>query len=395
MIKLAESTKYLVPSPTLKANEKVKQLVAAGKDIINLTVGEPNFYEPAEASAAAIQAIQDHFTHYTASSGVLSLREKIAAKLAQENGLTYEPSEIVVSTGAKQALFNALSVLLNPGDEVLLPTPIWPTYEAQVLLTGGQPSFITLDEKTNFKLTPTILEASITERSRVLILTTPSNPTGSVYTKEELLALAPVIEGHNLVVISDEIYERLTYEVTFTSVPTVSPYLRENTILVNGFSKSFGMTGWRVGYTAAPKEVTEKIAALQSQVTAGITSIAQVAAEHAALHFEPQHVVDLKLNRDLMAETLTKIDGIELPALPAGAFYLFPNVAGLYGRTLAGKLITNAEDLCELLIDEIGVAATAGTAFHAPNNIRLSYAKSYKEIETACERLRSFLPAKQ
>lgn len=390
MTEFSKRIDYLKDSPTLKLNDRINFLKGQGKDIINLTVGEPNYYEPIVSSEAAISAIQKHFTHYTNSSGILSLRKNICEKLSKENNLNYSPQQITVSMGGKQALFNTLSVLVNYGDEVIIPTPAWPSYEAQVRLVGGIPNMVQLNEETNFKLTPDVLEKNISNKTKVLLLNSPSNPTGATYHKEEMVELARIIEENGLIVISDEIYERLVYDIDFISPASLSDYMYENTITINGFSKSFGMTGWRIGYSAAPIEIATKISAFQSQITASISSISQVAAENAVLNFDYSHVEDLKTCRDYLMDIITDNTDLLLPNRPDGSFYLFPNLEKLFGKKFFGHIITSDEDFCELLLSEVGVALTPGSFFNAPRNVRISYAKSFDEIQEAGKRLIKF-----
>ncbi|MCY7237508.1 aminotransferase class I/II-fold pyridoxal phosphate-dependent enzyme [Streptococcus infantarius] len=252
---------------------------------------------------------------------MLSLRKNICEKLSKENNLNYSPQQITVSTGGKQALFNTLSVLVNYGDEVIIPTPAWPSYEAQVRLVGGIPNMVQLNEETNFKLTPDVLEKNISNKTKVLLLNSPSNPTGATYHKEEMVELARIIEENGLIVISDEIYERLVYDIDFISPASLSDYMYENTITINGFSKSFGMTGWRIGYSAAPIEIATKISAFQSQITASISSISQVAAENAVLNFDYSHVEDLKTCRDYLMDIITDNTDLLLPNRPDGSSF--------------------------------------------------------------------------
>lgn len=379
----------LSESPTLQLNNKINGLLQKGEDVINLTVGEPDYVEPIESSYSAIKAICDHFTHYTNSSGIISLRESICAKLLKENNLAYTPDQIVVSAGGKQALFNAFFVLLNGGEEVLIPTPAWPTYKQQVLLCGGTPVLIPLDESSEFKLTKETLKAFITPRSKILVLNSPSNPTGATYSEEELDDLVSIVEENGLYVISDEIYERLVYSGTYSSPVGINDYMKKHSVLVNGFSKAFGMTGWRIGYTAAPLDISIKIAAFQSQTTASISSISQVAAKYAINNFDKEHLIELKEKRNYLihqlADTPLKID-VE----PGGAFYLFPRVDSVLGNSIYGESIDSVEALCASLLEREHVAITPGSFFDAPNNVRISYAKSMQEICDAAQRIKKY-----
>ncbi|WP_235184196.1 pyridoxal phosphate-dependent aminotransferase [Agrilactobacillus composti] len=374
----------------MELNSKINELINSGKDVINLTVGEPNYYEPSNAAHVAIEAINEHFTHYTSTPGILSLRQAIVKKLKEDNQLDFSADQIVVSNGGKQALYNTLAVLLNEGDEVLIPTPAWPSYASQVELLDGVPKEIPLSEDTGFKLTPDLLEKNCSPKTKLIILNSPSNPTGATYTSAEFKALVPIIEKHKLLVISDEIYEKLVYDMDYVSPLNVSQYIRENSILINGFSKAFGMTGWRIGYTAAPIEVSKKIAAFQSQTTANINSIAQKAAEVALANFEIQHVAELKRNRDILFKAIQEDTDMSLDDCPNGAFYLFPNIKGLIGKTYGGQEVHNSQDFCHILLKEAGIGITPGDVFDAPNNVRISYAKDLQTIKTVRDRLISF-----
>ncbi|GEB77712.1 pyridoxal phosphate-dependent aminotransferase [Sporolactobacillus inulinus] len=380
----------LKPSATLALNDKVNRMIAQGQDIINLTVGELNYYEPEIARERAKEAIDKHFTHYTDSDGIYDLRQAISEKLRNENFLNYKPEQITVSAGGKQALFNCFFTLIDHGDEVIVPTPCWSTYLTQIKLCGGIPATISTDEKTNFKITPVMLENAITPRTKLLLLNSPSNPTGAAYSENELKELSGIIRKHKLLVISYEIYERLVYVSHYVSVGTVSEYLQENTITINGFSKSFGMTGWRIGYSASPIAIAEKISSLQSQVTANISSISQIAALAAINHFNPENKVNLQENRDYLYKFINERSPLSVPNLPEGAFYLFPNISAVVGKSFKGKMIKNSSELCSLLLENAQIAVTAGDAFVAPNNIRISYAKSMNEIVRAAQKMARF-----
>lgn len=380
----------LKPSATLALNSKVNLMIANGQDIINLTVGEPNYYEPEIARERAKEAIDKHFTHYTDSDGIYDLRQSISEKLRNENNLNYRPEQITVSAGGKQALFNCFFTLIDHNDEVIVPTPCWSTYLTQIKLCGGIPVTISTDERTNFKISPDMLDDAITARTNLLLLNSPSNPTGSTYSESELKELSRIIQKHKLLVISDEIYERLVYVNNYVSVATVSDYLRENTLTINGFSKSFGMTGWRVGYSASPIAIAKKISSLQSQVTANTSSISQIAALAAIKHFNPENKVTLQKNRDYIYEFINENTPLSVTNIPDGAFYLFPNISGIVGKSFKGKTIENSSELCALLLENAHIAVTPGTAFVSPNNIRISYAKSMSEIKRAAQRMANF-----
>ncbi|MDE6487147.1 MAG: pyridoxal phosphate-dependent aminotransferase [Muribaculaceae bacterium] len=380
----------LAVSQTLAMSQRSQELRAQGIDIINLSVGEPDFDTPAHIKEAAKQAIDQNFTRYTPVPGYLSLRRAIADKLSRENGLTFTPEQIVVGNGAKQELCNVILATVNPGDEVIIPTPAWVSYVEMVKLAEGTVTQIPTDIESDFKLTPAQLEAAITPRTRMLMLCTPSNPTGSVYTPGELEALAQVLRRHpDVLILADEIYEHINYTGSFTSFASL-PGLDGRVIIINGVSKAYAMTGWRIGYCAAPLTIAKAVSKLQGQYTSGASSIAQKAAE-AAYTGPQQCVADMcaafRRRRDLVVELASEIPGLRVNC-PQGAFYLFPRVTHYLGtRTPEGNTIATDTDLALYLLDRAHVATVAGSAFCAPGYIRLSYATSDDNIRTALRRI--------
>ncbi|ACY47163.1 pyridoxal phosphate-dependent aminotransferase [Rhodothermus marinus] len=386
------------PSATLAMTARAKQLRREGKPVIGLSAGEPDFDTPAPIAEAAIQAIREGFTHYTENAGMLELREAICRKLAEENGLTYEPDQILCTNGAKQAVAMAIEVLCRPEDEVLIPAPYWVSYPEMVRLAGATPVILPTSVETGYRLTPEQLEAAITERTRLLILCSPSNPTGTVYTPEELEALADVLRRHEHVyVLSDEIYEYILFDAKHVSFASL-PGMKERTITVNGFSKGFAMTGWRLGYLAAERPIVKAAAKVQSQFTSAPCSISQKAGL-AALQMDKgpirEMVAAFRQRRDFVLERLQAIDGITCPK-PEGAFYLFPQVSAFYGRrTPDGRTITDSESLCLYLLEQCHVALVPGQAFGDPNGVRISYAASMENLAEAMRRIEAGLAALQ
>jgi len=394
-LSLSAKAKGIAPSPTLAIDSKTKALIAAGADIVNLSVGEPDFPTPVQASLAGIAAIVNNFTKYTDASGIVELRRGIAAKLRDENGLDYAPEEIIVSSGAKQSLYNIFIAILDPGDEVLLPAPYWVSYPEQIRLADGIPVIVETTEATGFKMTAGQLEQSITPKTKAVLLNSPSNPTGAMYSKGEILALAEVIERHDLFVISDEIYERLTYGQEHYSIASLSADLRARTFVVNGFSKTHAMTGWRVGYVAAPQHLVKAMAGFQSHTTANPSSISQKAALGALGTFDPDTVKQFRARRDAVLETFSRIPGLTC-ASPDGAFYVFPNVGAWLGQTYTGPdgapvSVQTVDHLCELLLTDALVSTVPGTGFGAPWNLRMSYATSMEALQKGLTRMTAFL----
>ena len=384
----------LSASPTLAMAARAAEMKAAGIDVISLSLGEPDFHTPDHIKAAAKQAIDDNITFYAPVPGYPTLRKAISEKLLKENGLQYAPEQVIVSTGGKQALCNALLAVLNPGDECILPTPCWVSYSEMVKLAEAKPVFVPCGIETNFKMTPAQLEAAITPKSRVLILCSPSNPSGSVYSREELAALKDVLLKHpNLLILSDEIYEHINYIGEHYSLAQF-PELKERVILVNGVSKAYAMTGWRIGWMAAEPWVVKACQKLQSQYTSCSCSIAMKAAE-AAYTGSQECVKEMceafQRRRDLVVRLAKEIPGFEV-TVPDGAFYLFPKVDSLFGKRYSTpegeKVIANSDDLAMYFLTEAHVAAVAGSAFMSPECIRFSYATSDELLTEAFRRIK-------
>ena len=387
---LGPLTKVLRPSPTLAVTMKAKALQKEGRDIIGFGAGEPDFDTPDNIKAAAIRAIEEGFTKYTPVGGIDELKDAVIEKLRKDNGLVYTRPQIVVSTGAKHTLFNMAQVLFGLGDEVIIPSPYWVSYPDIVLLADASPVFVAGGELEGFKITPAKLKVAITEKTKAIILNSPSNPTGAAYTLDELKGLAEVLKGTEIIVISDDIYEKVVYDdFRFTNMANVSEEMKEQTIVVNGLSKSHAMTGWRMGYAAGPDNVIAAMTEIQSQSTSNPTSIVQKAAIEALLgdqSFIPKMVAEFKKRRDVIVGALNDIPGITC-AMPPGAFYVFPKVSALYGKNYNGKTISTSNDFSEFLLDEANVAVIAGGAFGNDNYIRLSYATSMELIVEGMKRI--------
>jgi aspartate aminotransferase len=393
-LELSRRISRIAPSPTLASDAKTKALIASGVDIVNLTAGEPDFPPPHAASLAGIKAITDNLSKYTPPSGLPELRKGIAAKLLAENGLSYSPDEIVVSAGGKHSLYNVFMAILDPGDEVILPAPYWVSYPEQIRLCDAEPVILATDERTGFQITPDQLERAITPRTKAVVLNSPSNPTGATYSPVELAALGAVLERHELYIVSDEIYERLTYDVRPVSIASLSRALYERTFTVNGFSKTYSMTGWRIGYVAAPKPLAQAMGSFQSHTTSNASNISQRAAFGALGTFDRAIVDEYRRRRDFVLGRLQELPGLTC-AKPEGAFYLFPNARAWVGRTMVKEdgtaaVIGSVDELCDLLLTEARVSVVAGGGFGAPDNFRISYATSMEQLEKAMERLAAF-----
>ena len=379
----------LSPSMTFAMNQMSNDLKAKGIDIVNMTLGEPDFNTPEHVKAAACTALEENYTHYTPVGGSLSLREAISDKLQKENGLAYAPADILVSNGAKQSLCNVVMALIDEGDEVIIPAPYWVSYPQMVLLAGGTPVYVETGIEQGFKMTPEQLEKAITPRTRMLILCSPSNPTGAVYSKEELNALAEVVLRHeDLLVVSDEIYEHLNYVGAHASIATVEG-MRERTVIINGVSKAYAMTGWRIGFLAAPKWIVSACSMLQGQYTSGPCSVSQKAAEEAwrgsqACVEEMRQAFERR--RNLLVSLLREIPGLEVN-VPDGAFYLFPKCSSYFGKSDGTNVINTSTDLAMYLLEQGHVAVVGGDAFGAPEYFRLSYATSEEKIKEAAKRM--------
>ena len=393
MTHISDRVQSLSPSQTLAMSQKSNELKAQGIDVINLSVGEPDFNTPDHIKEAAKRAIDENFTFYTAVPGYLSLRKAIADKLKNENGLDYAPEQIVVSGGAKQSLCNVILSVINPGDEVVIPTPAWVSYVEMVKLAEGTNVLVPASIEQDFKVTPEQLEAAITPKTRMVLICSPSNPTGSVYTKEELKGLVEVLAKYpDVLVLADEIYEHINFTGEFTSLGSF-PEIADRVIIVNGVSKAYAMTGWRIGFIAAPLWVAKATNKLQSQYTSGASSIAQKAAE--AAYVGPQDCIEemrvaFQRRRDLVVSLAREIPGIKVNE-PQGAFYLFPEVSSYFGKNYGDKVINNAADLAMYLLEEGHVATVDGEAFCLPGYIRLSYATSDDNIREAMRRIKEAL----
>ena len=381
---------------TLKMAKLSRALRAEGIDITDMSLGEPDFDTPLHIKEAAKQAIDDNFSHYTPVAGYLDLREAVCNKLKRDNNLDYTPDQIVVSTGAKQSIANTVLSLVDVGDEVIIPTPYWVTYSEIVKLAGGIPHLVTTTMESGFKITPDQLSAAINERTKLFMFSSPCNPTGAVYLKEELTALAAVFQHHpHVYILSDEIYEHINFIGQHESIAQFD-FLKERVILINGLSKGYAMTGWRLGYIAASPAIAKAADKLQGQFTSATCSIAQRAAI-AALNgdLRPTHdmVAAFKQRRDKVMELIGNIPGIACVA-PPGAFYVFPNVQAYFGKkTASGQLITSADDLCMYLLNDAHVSTVSGKAFGEPNCIRLSFANSIQNIEKGFSKLTAALAA--
>ena len=391
MIKnLSNRINNLPVSATLAMAAKARELKENGVDIIGLSLGEPDFNTPDFIKEAAIEAINDNYNSYTPVDGYGDLKKSICNKFKRDNQLDYKPDQIVVSTGAKQSIANVVQVLVNPGEDVLLVAPYWVSYSAIVTLAEGNPIEIRSDISTDFKITPKQLENSITDKTKLIIINSPNNPSGSVYSQEEYLALAKVIESYpGIYILSDEIYEHINYGVPHFSFAKI-PSMYDRTITVNGLAKAFAMTGWRIGYIGAPNWIAKACTKMQGQITSGTNCIAQRAAIAAldASVDKIQYMVDeFKSRRTLIIDLISEIDGFSLNK-PKGAFYVFPDISYFFGKTLKGKKINNATDFAIYLLENAHVATVTGDAFGAPNNIRISYAASKENIIKAIERIK-------
>lgn len=393
MAELSNRLNRLAPSQTLAMSQKSGEMKAQGIDVINMSVGEPDFNTPDHIKEAAKKAVDENFSRYSPVPGYMDLRKAIVAKLKNENNLEYTTSEILVSSGAKQSVCNTVMALVNDGEEVIIPAPYWVSYPQMVKLAGGTPVIVNAGFEQNFKMTPEQLEAAITPKTRMLILCSPSNPTGSVYTKDELEALAEVIKRHDdLFVLADEIYEHINYVGKHESIAQF-PGMKERTIIVNGVSKAYAMTGWRIGFIAAPEWIVKGCNKLQGQYTSGPCSVSQKAAE--AAYTTSQECVEtmrkaFERRRDLIVKLAKEIPGLEVNC-PQGAFYLFPKCSGFYGKCYNGKTINNSTDLAMFLLEEGHVATVGGDAFGDPECFRMSYATSDDNIREAMRRIKETL----
>lgn len=382
------------PSMTMAITAKAKELAAAGKDVVSFAAGEPDFKTPAHICAAAKKAIDEGQHGYTPNPGNPKLRSAICDWFQNEIGVKYESKEILVSPGAKFNIFLAMQAMIDPGDEVIIPAPYWVSYPEMAQLVGGVPVIVETKEENGFDLSAAMIEAKITDRTKLLILNSPSNPSGAVFSEKAIREIGALMEKKGIYCISDEIYSRLIFGGTkHFSIAAVSEYCREHTVVINGCSKAYAMTGWRIGFSAAPAKITTAMADIQSQSTSNACSIAQAAAQ-AAVTGEQECVEAMRKSfeerRDLIVKLLNGIKGVRC-LTPGGAFYVLPNISGVFGKTLAGKQINNPTEFCQLALEQSLVACVPGEAFGAPEYIRLSYATSREQIEKGCARLKELI----
>lgn len=391
MTTLAERTLLIKPSVTLAIAAKAGKLRSEGIDVINFSAGEPDFDTPDRIKAAAIEALKRGMTKYTDVRGIEPLRQAIAQKYLSDYGLTYKMSEILVSCGAKHSLYNLFQAVVNPGDEILVPAPYWVSYADMALLAGGVPKIIQTSEATGFRIGAQQLANALSSRTRIFVLNSPSNPTGASYEETELMAIAQVLERHNCLIVTDDIYDKIVYDgFTIRNLATLAPSLRDRIVIINGVSKSYAMTGWRIGYALGPANIIDAAAKIQSQSTSNPTSIAQAAALEAIQG--PQEDVAMMVDefakrRNVVVERLNAISGVQC-LKPQGAFYVFPNIAAFIGKNVNGKSLTSPCDIADYLLEEAKVAAVPGEDFGSNAHIRLSYATSLENIEEGCRRMR-------
>lgn len=390
---LSDRINNLAESATIKMAKMGRELAAKGVDVISLSFGEPDFHTPEHVKDAAKKAMDDNFTYYTPVAGYPQLRAAIAKKLKDENNLDYDPSQIVVSTGAKQAIANAVLCLVNPGEEVIIPTPYWVSYSEVVKLAEGTSVFIDTTVEQNFKITPEQLEAAITPKSKLFMFSSPCNPTGSVYNKAELEGLVKVFEKHpDLYILSDEIYEHINFIGGHESIAQFDS-IKDRVVIINGFSKAYAMTGWRIGYTASNKEIAVACDKMQGQITSGTCSITQragTAAYEGGLESVLKMREQFEKRRDIVYKLLSDIPGLSVN-LPEGAFYFFPNVTSFFGKSYNGKIIKDSDDLSIYLLEEGHVATVGGDSFGDPKSIRISYAAAEEKLIEACKRIKEAL----
>lgn len=396
IISLADRVTTIKPSPTLAVNAKAKALKAAGADILNFSVGEPDFDTPPHVCEAGKKAIDEGFTRYTAVPGMPELREAICQRIQQDRGFSYTMDEIQVACGGKHGLYNMFQAIINPGDEVLVPTPYWVSYPPMVQLAGGTPVFVPLLEKDDFDLKPETLEKYVSSKTRAIIINSPSNPTGSVFSTEALQTIGQLAKKHGWLIITDDIYDTITYgEEKLAHILDVDGTLKDQTLILNGVSKSFAMTGWRIGWTAGPKHIIAAMNKIQGQSTSNPTSISQKAALAAVTGPQDFPKTMLKAfvpRRDFFVGDLRSIPGVTC-VNPKGAFYVFPNFSSFYGRKFNGKVIENSVDLADYFLDEAKVASVPGAAFGADEFVRFSFATSMEIIQEGMTRIKKALDA--
>ena len=394
-ISISKKAQGISPSPTLAIDSKFKMMKQEGIDVVGFGAGEPDFDTPEHIKAAAIKAITDGFTKYTPASGTMDLKKAVVNKLKEENGLDYNVSEIVISNGAKHSLVNAFMAILNPGDEVIIPTPFWVSYPEMVKLADGTPVFVETTEEKSFKFDISDLETVLTPKTKALVLNNPSNPTGMLYTRDELKKIAEFAVKNNIYVISDEIYEALVYDgkESFVSIASFGDEIKELTIIVNGVSKTYAMTGWRIGYTASNEKIAKAMSNIQSHATSNPNSIAQVAAT-AALNGPKDEIFKMKEafneRRLHLVKLINTIDGVSC-IQPDGAFYVMMNISGIIGKKFGETVIDTVDTMCELLLSEVKLALVPGTGFGAPDYVRWSYATSMENINEGIRRLTLFI----
>lgn len=391
---LAKRIRAIGPSPTLAITAKAKEMKAKGIDVIGFGAGEPDFDTPEHIKEEAKKALDEGFTKYTPASGIPELKVAICQKLKRDNGLDYEPGQIIISCGAKHSLYNAMQVLCESGDEVLLPSPYWVSYPEQIRLSGAEPVIIETGEEEGFKIKIERLRKKITSRTKLLILNSPSNPTGAVYHREELEAIAEVAVEKNIYVISDEIYEKIIYDdLKHISIASLNSEIKRLTMVINGVSKSYSMTGWRIGYAAGPKEIIQAMSNLQSHSTSNPTSFCQkasIAALEGSQEPLRRMVSEFARRREYIVERLNSIAGVSC-LKPEGAFYVFPNISKLLGKSYKSQVIKDSISLAQILLEEVKIAVVPGSVFGEDNHLRFSYATSMENITKGMDRLKEFI----
>lgn len=393
-MELSKKAVKVSASPTLAIDSKYKEMKANGIDVIGFGCGEPDFDTPKNIKDAAIRAIEEGQTKYTPASGTLALKKAICEKLKRDNGLSYSPSDIVVSNGAKHSLINAFNAITNPGDEIIVPAPYWVSYTEMIKMADGIPVIVNTKEEDDFKFTADELKAAITDKTKALVLNSPSNPTGMLYTKDELMEIAEIVVEHDIFVVADEIYEKLIYDgQKHISIASFNDEIKKRTIIVNGVSKSYAMTGWRIGFTASTPEIAKVMSNMQSHASSNPSSISQAAALEA--YNGPQDTVDemrkvFEERRNYMVKRINDIKGVSCK-MPHGAFYVMMNIEELFGKEYYGKTIKSSDDFCELLLEHSLVALVPGSGFGADKFVRWSYATSMENIKKGLDRLEEFL----
>jgi aspartate aminotransferase len=390
MTKLAERTRLIKASVTLAIAAKAGKLRSEGVDVVNFSAGEPDFDTPEHIKAAAVEALRKGMTKYTDVKGIEPLRDAVTQKYQREYGLSYRKEDVLVSCGAKHSLYNVFQAVINPGDEIIIPAPYWVSYADIAVLAGGVPKFIDTSESTGFRITPEQLSATLTAKTRLFVLNSPCNPTGASYNRDELLAIGRILEKHDCLIVSDDIYEKIVYDnFAVHNLVALCPGLRERTIIVNGVSKTYAMTGWRIGYAIGPNDVISAAGKIQSQSTSNATSIAQAAALEALRGAQDEVITmvrEFAKRRDVIVERLNEIPGIRC-LKPQGAFYVFPNIAALLNKSANGRLLKSPCDLADYLLEQAQVAVVPGEDFGSNEHIRFSYATALGDIEKGCKRI--------